>query len=332
MPNPDNLKLIKSHSLKSIAFGLARVPDTMRVFLACSDFKVYEADLAAAKFEPKELYAHESYATSVALAGNLLVSGGYDGKLIWWDIEAKKQIRAVEAHSKWIRKVVVSRDGKLFASVADDMVCRVWNASDGTKVHELRGHAENTPQHYTSMLYTAAFSAEGKLLATADKIGHVIVWDITTGKQVAALEAPVMYTWEPVARLHSIGGIRSVAFSPDGKLLAVGGMGKVGNIDHLEGKARIEVFEWAENKKCCELPSDKFNGLVNHLEFATDGSWLLGAGGAAEGFLWFVDPKSKKTLRQEKAGMHVHQFALNEAEETVYCAGHNKIEMYEMKG
>jgi len=332
MPNPDNLKLAKSLSFKSINFGIARVPNTMRVFLASSDFKVYEADLVAAKFEPKELYAHESYATSVALAANVLVSGGYDGKLIWWDTQAKKQIRAVEAHSKWIRKVVGSRDGKLFASVGDDMVCRVWSASDGAKVHELRGHAVNTPQHFTSMLYAAAFSADGKHLATGDKIGHVIIWDTTTGQQVAALEAPVMYTWEPVARLHSIGGVRSLAFSPDGKMLAVGGMGKVGNIDHLEGKARVEIFEWAEGKKCCEFAGDKFNGLVNHLEFAMDGSWLLGVGGANEGFLWFVDPKSKTTLRQEKAGMHVHQFALNQAEDVAVCVGHNKIETYEMIG
>src|SRR5580704_6815019 len=154
--NPDKLKLVKDFPLKAIAFGIAQVPKSTRVFFASSDFKVYEADLAAAKFEPKQLFSHESYATSVALSGNVLVSGGYDGKLIWWDTEAKKQIRSIDAHSKWIRKVVVSRDGKLFASVADDMVCRVWEAATGKKVHELRGHAEQTPTHFTSMLYAVA--------------------------------------------------------------------------------------------------------------------------------------------------------------------------------
>ena len=332
MPNPDKLKLVKDFPLKSIAFGIAQAPKSSRVFFACSDFKVYEANLAAAKFEPKELYGHESYVTSVALSANVLVSGGYDGKLIWWDTEAKKQIRSIDAHSKWIRKVAVSRDGKLFASVADDMVCRVWEVSSGKKVHELRGHAEQTPTHFNSMLYAVAFSADGKQLATGDKIGHIVVWDTKSGDQLATMEAPVMYTWEPVARLHSIGGIRSLAFSPDGKFLAVGGIGKIGNIDHLEGKARVEIFEWAEKKKYHEFTVDKFNGLVNHLEFAPDGSWLLGAGGASEGFLLFFDVKGKKALRQEKAGMHIHQFLLNEAGDAIVSAGHNKIAIHEMKG
>ena len=47
-----------------------------------------------------------------------------------------------------------------------------------------------------------------------DKLGHVIVWDADTGEQVVAVDAPVMYTWDKVQRLHSIGGVRSLAFSP----------------------------------------------------------------------------------------------------------------------
>src|SRR5438552_257273 len=86
-----------------------------------------------------------------------------------------------------------------------------------------------------SKVYAVAFSADGYRLATGDKVGHVVVWDVESGKQLTTCEAPGMYTWDPVQRLHSIGGIRSLAFSPDGTRLAVGGMGKVGNIDHLEG-------------------------------------------------------------------------------------------------
>jgi WD40 repeat protein len=329
--NPDKLKLANSFSLKLIAFGIAQAPNTSRVFFACSDFKVYEADLAAAKFEPKELYGHESYATSVALAGNSLISGGYDGKLIWWDVAANKQIRTIDAHAKWIRKVVVSRDGKIVASVGDDMVCRVWDVSSGKKIHELRGHAEKTPTNFTSMLFTAAFSPDGKQLVTGDKVGHIVIWDTSSGKQIATLEAPGLYTWDPVERLHSIGGIRSFAFSPDGKFLAVGGIGKIGNIDHLEGKPRVEIFDLVQTKHYHTFEADGFKGIVNQLEFAPDGGWLLGAGGAGEGLLLFFDVSSKKALRQEKAAMHIHHFALNPAADTIVAAGHNKIAVYEMK-
>ena len=167
------------------------------------------------------------------------------------------------------------------------MVCRVWEKNaDGLKlVHELKGHKEKTPNDFTSMLYTVAFSRGRSCFATGDKVGHVVVWDAQSGKELATCEAPVMYTWDPVQRLHSIGGIRSLAFSPDGKALAVGGMGKVGNIDHLEGKARVEVFDWKAGKQTAEFPGDKFVGLVNRLAWgARWTTWLLGAGGAGEGF------------------------------------------------
>ncbi|QVL29928.1 WD40 repeat domain-containing protein [Telmatocola sphagniphila] len=329
--NPDKLKLIKEHSLKMICFGIAQVPKSSRFYLGGSDFKVYEVDLAANKFEPAEKYAHESYVTTLALSGNQLVSGGYDGKLIWWDTEAKKQIRSIEGHSRWIRKIALSPDGKILASVADDMVCRIWDLQTGKKIRELRGHAEKTPSHFDSMLYAVAFSPDGKWLATADKIGHIVLWDLESGKQLYSLEAPVMYTWDKVQRLHSIGGIRSLAFSPNGKLLAVGGTGKIGNIDHLEAKVRIEIFDLEAKKQIGEYVGDKSQGLINHMQFAPDGTWLIGAGGANDGCMVFLSVKDKKFLRQEKMGMHVHQFLTNEAADTIWSVGHNRLAIHELK-
>ncbi len=332
MANPEKLKLAKDISFKAIAFGVARVPKSNRIYLGASDFKVYELDVAAAKPEPKELFAHETYVTGVALAGKTLVSGGYDCKLTWFDIDANKVIRTTDkAHAKWIRGVFASPDGKLVASVADDMVGRLWDAATGKIVHELRGHAEKTPTGFGSMLYAAAFSPDGKHLATGDKVGKVKIWEVASGKPLAELEAPVMYTWDQTQRLHSIGGIRSLAFSPDGKTLAVGGTGKIGNIDHLEAKGRIELFDWSAGKRLAEFTCDK-QGLVNHLEYATDGSWLLAAGGAGEGFLVFVDAAGKKAIRSEKVAMHVHDVASNEDGESLIVAGHNRVVVFEMKG
>jgi len=329
-PNPDTLKQVKDFPRQAITFGIARLEGTDSVYLGCSDFKVYSANLSAAKFEPKELYSHDSYVTGVALAGLNLVSGGYDGKLVWCDITTGEKIRTIDAHSKWIRKVIPSPDAKLIASVADDMVCRVWDAATSKIVHELRGHKEMTPNNYTSMLYAVTFSADGKLLATADKVGHIVVWDVKTGKELGACEAPIMYTWDPVQRLHSIGGVRSLAFSPDGTRLAAGGTGKIGNIDHLEAKSRIEVFDWKAGKQLAEFPGDKFAGIVNRLAWSPDGSWLVGAGGAGEGFLLFYDVAAKKTLRQEKMPMHVHDFDLTDDCKEIVSVGHNRIMVHKL--
>jgi WD40 repeat protein len=196
----------------------------------------------------------------------------------------------------------------------------------------MRGHQEKTPHHFPSMLFACAFTPDGRHLATADKVGHIVVWEAATGKQAATLEAPVMYTWDPVQRRHSIGGIRALAFSPDGRLLAAGGIGKIGNIDHLEGKARVEVFDWARGQRTHEFPGDKFNGLVESLRFHPEGAWLLAGGGANDGFLMFFDLGAKKALRQEKVSMHVHDLVLGDGAATLYAAGHGKIAVFEMKG
>lgn len=326
------LKVTKQVEHLAVFFGMARIPGTSRVFVGASDSRVYDIDLAAEKPEWKELAGHDSYVTGVALAGNSIVSGAYDGKLIWWDVAAGSIDRKLDAHAKWIRGVTSTRDGKLVASFADDMLCKVWNAATGELVHTLAGHELMTPHHYPSMLYVAAFSADGTRLATADKVGHVVVWDVATGKPLTTLEAPLMYTWDPKQRRHSIGGIRSLAFSPDGKLLAVGGTGQINNIDHLEAACRVEIFDWQQGKRLIEQPGDKHKGLVERMEFSPAGDWLVAAGGANDGFVMFVNVADGKILHQDKSPMHIYDFELLDSNEALIACGHKKLVQYEFTG
>jgi WD40 repeat protein len=327
--NPEKFKLTKEVSRREIVFALARKPGTALLFFGGSDFAVCEIDLEHAHPDARELGRHDSYVTSLALAGTILISGGYDGRLIWWNIESRSRVREVDAHRKWIRGVVATPDGRVVSSVADDMVCRLWDVETGKLIRELSGHAEVTPTHFPSMLFACAISPDGRYVATGDKVGHITVWDLESGRTVAALEAPELYTWDPVQRRHSIGGIRSLAFSSDGTRLAAGGSGKISNIDHLDGKATIEVFDWQKGERICEFASDKFKGLVNYLGFHPQGNWLLAAGGTdRDGFLWFLDVAAKKAVAQLQTPMHVHALALNEQADTIYAAGHKKIAVF----
>lgn len=324
--DPSKLKLIKQVDRQDILFGLARQPKSDRVFTGSSDFKLYGFDFAAEKPEGKPLGEHGSYVTGVALAGSALVSGSYDCRLRWWDVESGKQIRDVAGHAKRIRTVVASPDGKLVATTGDDMICKLWDAATGKLRHELKGHNEKTPNDFPSMLYTAAFSADGKLLATGDKPGRVCVWNVADGKQRATLDAPGIYTWDPKQRRHSIGGIRSLAFSPDAKTIALGGCGQIGNVDHLESPGRLEVFDWQTGKQKFNVQLDgKNKGLIEGLIFAPDGKWLVGAGGAGAGFVAFFDVEAGKVIYQDSAPMHVHGLALSESGDKLYAAGHNKL-------
>ena len=326
---PDiNLKTAREHSRKEIFLSLARVPNSSRVLCGASDGKLYDLDALAEKPEFKELEGHGPFVTGVAVAGEMLVSGGYDCKLIWRKLESGEIVKTAEnAHARWIRKLAASPDGQRLASVADDMVCRVWD-NQGGLVYELRGHDVLTPHHFPSMLYTCVFSADSQKLATADKTGRVCLWNLADGQKLTQLDAPGFYTWDNKQRIHSIGGARAVAFSPDGRALAVGGIGTIGNIDHLDGPARVEIFDLEAGKSVHLFEEAK--GLIEHLVFHPEGKWLAGLGGDNGGLIQFYDLAEKKVIKSDKAPMHVHAAALSEDGKQLFAAGHSKIAAWEI--
>jgi len=331
MADPSKLKKLQEVGRPEILFSIARVPGTETVFVGASDGHLYRMDLTAEKVEPQAIPGHQSYVTGVAYFQGRIVSCGFDKKVIWRDAETGMISRELEsAHGKWIRGMAQSADGSKLATVGDDMVCRVWDALTGDLIQELAGHDQQTPHHYPSMLYAAAFSPDGKHLATADRVGRIVVWDFAAGTIAAELEAPEMYTWDPRARRHSIGGIRSLAFSPDGDQLAVGGMGKVGNIDHLEGKARVELFDWKSGELVHQFDSLDYKGLVEDLAYGPGGKWLLAVGGDHSGFLMFLDLESKKSIKDEKFGQHIHGVTHNEDFSRFAVASHGRVGYFSM--
>ncbi len=325
---PEEFKKIREIRSEQVLLSMARKPESRTIFCGAWDGAVYPFDVSEEKPAPKPMEQHSGYVTGVAISDDVMVSGAYDKSLTWWDYEKRESIQSFKAHDKWVRGVEISSDGKLVASVADDMVCRLWNVRSRKLVRELKGHESLTPTHFNSMLYCCAFAPDGLHLATADKVGHVVVWEVATGKQVKSFEAPVFYTWDPRARRHSIGGIRSLAFSPDGAKLAVGGMGKVGNIDHLGGKARVELFNWEKGEKLGECESGKFKGLVERLAWHPEGDWILAGGGDHKGYLIFISPDGKKTLSEEQLSTHVHDFSLSKGADRIVTVGHQRIEIW----
>lgn len=327
--DPKKLRRLKEVRGSDILFSIAARGDDGRVLVGSSDAGVYELDMSSEKPERAPLTGegHRSYVTGLVTFGDSAASCGYDGRLVWWDLENRRAIRAVAAHDKWIRRVLSMPDGKRLVTVADDMRCRVWNADDGEQLADFTDHAEMTPHHFPSMLYAVAVSPDGRFLATGDRVGHVAIWETENWSKVAELETPVMYTWDPRARRHSIGGIRSLAFSPDGNRLAVGGTGKINNIDHLEGRARVEIFEWETGERLHELEDEKRKGLVEQLIWIPDTPYLLTAGGDHNGFLTFYDAVKGEMVHQDGNGGHIHGVATTDFR-TFYIAAHERLESW----
>ena len=329
---PNQLKRTDEWQSKDIVFAVEHDPETSRVWIGSSDFGVYEFDVAKEKPEriAFEGDGHHSYVTGMVRVGNTLVTASYDGRLIWWDAESRKQIRGIDAHERWIRSIIASPDGTRIISVADDMQCQVRDAATGDMIAAFTDHEAKTPHHYPSMLYAVAASPDGQWLATGDRIGHVAVWDAVTFDKVSELEAPVMYTWDPRARRHSIGGIRSMAFSPDSRRLAVGGIGKIGNIDHLGGPARLEVFDWTTGRRELELEDNKKKGLVEQIVWSPDENWIMTVGGDHNGFLTIYNADSGELIHQDGQNGHIHEVAYDQNFTNIYAASHERLTRWTM--
>lgn len=332
---PTAVKIGKTFSLPGIGFCVASMPATPFIYVGLSTFAVQKADLSADTIAASDLgaTAHSSYVTGLVRCGDTLVSGGYDCSLIWWYASSGEIIRTVaDAHARWIRMLAVSPDQTLIASVGDDMHTRLWDAATGKCIATWGDYESKTPHGFPAMLYAVTFSPDGKWIATGDRTGRVLIRDAASGEIAKTLETPVMYTWDPTARRHSIGGIRSLAFSSDSTQLAVGGMGKVGNIDHLEGFSRIEVFTWQTGERRFEIEDSKHKGLVEALQFGTNDKYLVAAGGDQSGFVSVYQMADGKLLTQDKAPMHVHDFELSSDGRSLVAVGHQQGAIIELFG
>ena len=331
--NPSDLKRTGHWPRKEIAFCIAADDDGNRCWTGSSDAAVAEWNITIEKPQ-RQLFegdGHTSYVTGIVRHNDRLISSGYDRRLVLWDLPNRKMLSSIEAHDKWIRRMILSPDGSRIITVADDMRCRVWDRENGQQIADFSDHELQTPHHYPSMLYAVAISPDGTQIATGDRIGHVAIWDATTFRKIGQLETPTMYTWDPQRRRHSIGGIRSLAFSPDGKRLAVGGMGQVGNIDHLQGKSRIEVFDWESGERLQELEDDKRKGLVEAIVWHPDAKWFLAAGGDHKGFITIYESESGEMLHQAEHNGHIHSLCHDKAFRRLFVASHDGISRWEFQ-
>lgn len=189
------------------------------------------------------------------------------------DLQTKgpsRLVRTLTGHTGWtsynrtVWGLAYAPDGTLLASAGGDKTVRLWESVTGGPVRTLIGH--------TSGVHAVAFSPDGTLLASGAGLDmkligsgidkRVRVWDMATGELAHSLTGHK--SW-----------VNSVAFSPDGTLLASGSEDKT-----------ARLWKVTSQKMICTLASHK--GGVNAVAFSPDGTLLATAAAEETIRLWNV--------------------------------------------
>jgi WD40 repeat protein len=82
------------------------------------------------------------YAVTWDPTGAVLVSGGSDGMLRWWDRQSGQCVRECRAHQGTVQRLQVSPGGNWLASCGDDGAIHIWDLKGGDLV---RTHRRDRP-------------------------------------------------------------------------------------------------------------------------------------------------------------------------------------------
>gem|GEM_PF-1808948 len=221
------------------------------------------------------LLNHGGAVNAVAFSpdGSTLATGCEDNYARLWYVQ-NGTVRWERKHDYTISALNFSPDGEMLA-VASDKWVHLWSAKTGRKIWK---------QKNDGLVNDLAFSRDGQYLATGSEnntkreweesvAGYAYIWIATSGEKFHEL-------------LH-VGGVRALAFSPDGSMLATGSEDNTARL--WDVKTGIELREW------------KHNGSVNAVAFSPDGSRLATRSEDKSARLW--DVKTGDEIELHDAGL-----------------------------
>jgi WD40 repeat protein/serine/threonine protein kinase len=237
--------------------------------------------------------------------GRRLATAGRDAGVELWDVSSGAALShlIVQAEGKPISSFAFSPDGRRLASAGLDKCIKLWDADDGTLIATFRGNPgtvdhlafrpdgrylataggravklwdvrrsrpiilDSGPKPPRDWILGAVQSPDGRRVLTADRAGHVAVWDAATGDRIRYFGG-VGRTW-------------AAAFSSDGKLAATAHSDWIIRLWDVEGDRQAHVLRG-------------HIGAVFAVAFSPDGRRLASAG--EDGYVRLWDTSSGRLL------------------------------------
>ena len=240
------------------------------------------------------MVGHDSWVHTLSYSkgGEFLVSGGCEGRLIWWSVNEPepKIIRSIDAHQGWIRGVELSPDGGLLVSVGNDRIIRLWKSDTGEKLNEWPAHERH--------IYSAAFHPDGQHLLTGDLLGKICVWKLADKSLVRTLDGATLYSPNK-GQNAEFGGVRSLAISPNGTEVYAAGTHKGSNPFGAVHEPLLLRFQWSDgaltkSHVCDGIPG----GLLYRTSPLNDATVCAVSGGSSGGILLFFNATQEKEIHR----------------------------------
>jgi WD40 repeat protein len=209
--------------------------------------------------------------------GKYLSFGCSDKTIRIIDVSAGTEIRKMENHSDWVFGTLFSVDGTRLVSVSRDHFLKLSDVATGAFIENL------------NLLTKATFGGQGELycLARHPKSDVVVAaGDDRTPRMYTINRPRAMKIDDDSCLLREFevqsGPVQAISFSPDGSLVAVGGMG-----------AEINVYRSDNGENVAALRGHQ--GGIYTISFHPDGAKLASAG--FDGEVRIYDIKAQNLLK-----------------------------------